>query len=257
MIRQKVDALGVAWIAAFALSIVLANYFISNFEELHLPFGPWAMAAPAGVWFAALVLTFRDGVRERLGYRGALVAIVLGALLSLYLEAATSTAFNILNFEIGNWDPSAGPPPYGPDLAQAPDALWRVFGEYGQWDYFLNSGAEHFERGWQYGVLPVSAASAAAFLLSELLDAQVYERIRRMSRITAIAVSGTAGLVLDSALFVLLAFGTGGNAEGAAYVPLVAGLVVMKLLLTLAAVGVYGMVRDLRLRRRLVEVLSI
>ena len=237
----KIDRLGLAWLAAFAASIVLANYLISTEGTFSLSNGEGVsipLAFPAGVVFAALVFTFRDGVRERLGYRGALAAIALGAVLSFYLEAVTSTSANILRA--------------APDLLATPDALWRVFTDssVSQFDYFLNSYTSEFEP-WTlaWGLLPVSLASALAFGLSELLDAQVYERIRQVSRIVALTVSNTAGLILDSALFAVLAFGLEGNFEaGHSLAAIIAGLVVAKWVMTCVAVTCYALYRDCRPR---------
>lgn len=54
----------------------------------------------------------------------------------------------------------------------------------------------------------LALASAVAFLLSELADFAVYDRLRRRAMWLAVAASGLVGAVLDSALFSLLAFGT-------------------------------------------------
>lgn len=54
----------------------------------------------------------------------------------------------------------------------------------------------------------IAVASVAAFTASELVDAAVYSRLRRRSRLGAVAVSNAVGLVVDSVLFVPLAFGT-------------------------------------------------
>jgi len=54
----------------------------------------------------------------------------------------------------------------------------------------------------------LAVASAAAFLLSELLDFAVYDRLRQRGRALAVAASGAAGAALDTALFSWLAFGT-------------------------------------------------
>jgi queuosine precursor transporter len=53
-----------------------------------------------------------------------------------------------------------------------------------------------------------AAASGLAFLLSELADFAVYTPLRRRHRLGAIVASNTVGLVLDSALFLWLAFGS-------------------------------------------------
>jgi hypothetical protein len=54
----------------------------------------------------------------------------------------------------------------------------------------------------------LAVASAVAFLLSELLDFAVYDRLRRRALWFAVIASGIAGAVLDSLLFSALAFGT-------------------------------------------------
>lgn len=54
----------------------------------------------------------------------------------------------------------------------------------------------------------LAAASAAAFLLSELLDFAVYDRLRARSLPWAVIASGLAGALADSLLFSWLAFGS-------------------------------------------------
>jgi uncharacterized PurR-regulated membrane protein YhhQ (DUF165 family) len=66
-------------------------------------------------------------------------------------------------------------------------------------------------------------ASAVAFALSELADFAIYTPLRaRGWWLVAVAGSNTVGLVVDSALFLLLAFGSleylGGQLVGKAYV---------------------------------------
>lgn len=51
-------------------------------------------------------------------------------------------------------------------------------------------------------------ASAAAFLLSELADMAVYTPLYRRKLITAVALSSIVGAVVDSAVFLWLAFGS-------------------------------------------------
>lgn len=51
-------------------------------------------------------------------------------------------------------------------------------------------------------------ASAAAFLLAELADFAVYAPLRRRHLAAAVLASGVAGAVVDSAVFLLLAFGS-------------------------------------------------
>jgi len=50
-------------------------------------------------------------------------------------------------------------------------------------------------------------ASGAAFLLSELADFAVYTPLQRRRLILAVLASSTVGLVIDSAVFLYLAFG--------------------------------------------------
>ena len=54
----------------------------------------------------------------------------------------------------------------------------------------------------------LAVASAVAFLLAELLDWAVYDRLRARQLALAVLLSGLAGAVLDSLLFSALAFGT-------------------------------------------------
>lgn len=74
-----------------------------------------------------------------------------------------------------------------------------------------------------------AAASGAAFLVGELADFAVYTPVRRRSWIGAIGLSNTVGLLVDSCLFLWLAFGS---------LEFLAGLVVAKLYVTLATVAV-------------------
>lgn len=57
-------------------------------------------------------------------------------------------------------------------------------------------------------------ASAAAFLLSELADFAVYDRLRQRGLALAVLLSGVVGAIFDSLLFSWLAFGTVGWAPG-------------------------------------------
>jgi queuosine precursor transporter len=60
----------------------------------------------------------------------------------------------------------------------------------------------------------LALASAAAFLLSEIADFAVYDRLRRRGLAVAVAASGVVGAVLDSLIFSALAFGTVAWAPG-------------------------------------------
>lgn len=84
----------------------------------------------------------------------------------------------------------------------------------------------------------VAVASAAAFTVSELADFAVYAPLRRRNWLGAVAASNGAGTVVDSALFLTIAFGS------LAFLP---GLVVAKLYMTLLAVALLWWLRQRRL----------
>jgi queuosine precursor transporter len=54
----------------------------------------------------------------------------------------------------------------------------------------------------------IAVASVVAFTASEIVDALIYTRLRHRSRLGAVAASNMGGLVVDSVLFVPLAFGS-------------------------------------------------
>lgn len=54
----------------------------------------------------------------------------------------------------------------------------------------------------------LALASAAAFLLSELLDFAIYTPIYRRQWLLAVVLSNTVGAAVDSAVFLWLAFGS-------------------------------------------------
>lgn len=70
-------------------------------------------------------------------------------------------------------------------------------------------------------------ASTAAFLFAELADMAVYTPLHRRRLIAAVLLSGLAGAIIDSALFLWLAFGS---------LEFMAGQVVGKAWATLAAI---------------------
>src|SRR5262245_17001715 len=103
--------------------------------------------------------------------------------------------------------------------------------------------AVHELLGWRWAVTAIVAgallsgfiappalvlASAIAFLLSELADLAVYAPLRRRHLASAVLASGVAGAIVDSAAFLLIAFGS---------LQFLAGQVVGKLIMSaLAAV---------------------
>ena len=75
-----------------------------------------------------------------------------------------------------------------------------------------------------------AVASAAAFLFAELADFAVYDRLRERQWHAAVIVSNIVGAVIDSAIFLWLAFGSldfmGGQVVGKAYMILPALVIV-------------------------------
>lgn len=58
------------------------------------------------------------------------------------------------------------------------------------------------------GLVPIAVASAAAFLFSETADLAVYTPLEQRSFLGAVAASNVVGAIVDSALFLWLAFGS-------------------------------------------------
>lgn len=82
------------------------------------------------------------------------------------------------------------------------------------------------------GYVAIAVASAVAFTVSELADLAVYEPLRERSWPAAVAASNVVGAVVDSALFLWLAFGS---------LDLLAGQVVGKILMVVPAVVLMGL----------------
>jgi len=59
-----------------------------------------------------------------------------------------------------------------------------------------------------FAPLALITASAAAFLLSEIADLAVYTPLQRRGLVAAVVFSSVAGLVVDSIVFLWLAFGS-------------------------------------------------
>ena len=85
----------------------------------------------------------------------------------------------------------------------------------------------------------LALASGLAFFVSELFDLVVYERLRRRGWTLAVVVSNAVGLVVDSALFLWLAFGS---------LEFLTGQIVGKAWMTVLAVLVIALVRLARSR---------
>lgn len=85
------------------------------------------------------------------------------------------------------------------------------------------------------GHVQIAVASCVAFALSELADLSVYEPLRERGWVPAVLASNAVGIVVDSALFLWLAFGS---------LALIDGQLVGKAWMTLAAIPVvYGLRR--------------
>ena len=84
-------------------------------------------------------------------------------------------------------------------------------------------------------------ASGAAFLFSEFCDLADYAPLRRRHWLGAVAASNTVGLVVDSVLFLWLAFGS---------LAFIEGQIVGKAYMTVLAVAVLWMVRFVVSQRR-------
>jgi len=109
-------------------------------------------------------------------------------------------------------------------------------------------------RGWTLAAIVVGAgvsalispafavASGIAFLLSELADFAVYTPLRRRHWLGAVALSNTVGLVIDSMLFLWLAFGS---------LDFLTGQIVGKAYMTVIAVAMLWMWRQSRPRETL------
>jgi uncharacterized PurR-regulated membrane protein YhhQ (DUF165 family) len=70
--------------ALFVATVWAANYAVQHWGFTSVGFG---LTAPAGVWFAGLAFTLRDVVHRSLGRLAVILAILVGAGLSLLIEA--------------------------------------------------------------------------------------------------------------------------------------------------------------------------
>lgn len=84
---------------------------------------------------------------------------------------------------------------------------------------------------------PLALASGVAFLASELCDFAIYTPLRERNKMLAVLLSNTVGAVVDSAIFLFLAFGS---------LEFIAGQILGKSWMTLLAVAllfVFGSAR--------------
>lgn len=91
---------------------------------------------------------------------------------------------------------------------------------------------------------PLIVASATAFLLSELADFAVYTPLQARGLVMAVLASSVVGLVVDSILFLWLAFGS---------LDFLAGQIVGKLLMVVLALPVVHWIRKREIARAATE----
>jgi uncharacterized PurR-regulated membrane protein YhhQ (DUF165 family) len=177
-LEPKKRTLGLISLAAYIGTIFAANWAIARFGIVPVGFG---LMAPAGVYFVGLAFTFRDTTQRTLGRGYTIIAIVIGAALSVFVS---------------------------PEFA---------------------------------------VASGVAFLFSEGADFAVYTPLAERRWLTAVVASNIVGTVVDSVLFLWLAFSS---------LEFLAGQVVGKLWMTALAVAVIAGWRLLRGRNLRVSTVS-
>lgn len=91
------------------------------------------------------------------------------------------------------------------------------------------------------GLVSLAVASAVAFLLSEAADLTVYEPLREREWVVAVVASNIVGLVVDSLLFLWLAFGS---------LAFLNGQIVGKAWMTLAALPLIFLLRFVPFERK-------
>lgn len=103
--------------ALFAVTIPLANWFISNIGTTCLDNGPclipvgFGLMAPSGVLFIGLALVLRDWLQELTNWKWSVVAVLVGGVLSLltsspFIALASAIAFVVAElFDLGVYTP--------------------------------------------------------------------------------------------------------------------------------------------------------
>jgi uncharacterized PurR-regulated membrane protein YhhQ (DUF165 family) len=142
-----------------------------------------------------------------------------------------------LSLQYLGWCQAGGPCvlPVGPGLWAPSGVIWA-----GLAFTLRDLVQEELGRWWTVAAIVIGAAlsafvspqfaiaSGVAFLCSELADFAVYTPLRRRNWLAAVALSNTVGLVADSILFLMLAFGS---------LDFLAGQIVGKLWMTVLAVA--------------------
>lgn len=141
--------------AAFAATVPAANWLIGHVGTECIPNGPcvipvgFGLTAPSGVLMIGAALVLRDMVHEAAGIKVAVLAIIAGAILSVF-----------------------------------------------------------------FALPALVVASVAAFALAEFADLAVYTPLRHKRFGLAVLASGIVGSIIDSAVFLWLAFGSLAFIEG-------------------------------------------
>jgi uncharacterized PurR-regulated membrane protein YhhQ (DUF165 family) len=138
------------------------------------------------------------------------VGFGLEAPVAVYFVGVSFTVRDVVHHELGRWYVFAG------ILAGAALSYW------------LEANAQ------LGGPVSLALASGLAFLVSETADLAVYAPLRRRGWLPAVLASNVVGLVVDSALFLWLAFGS---------LAFFWGQVVGKSWMTLAAIGALALWR--------------
>jgi queuosine precursor transporter len=102
------------------------------------------------------------------------------------------------------------------------DAVHKLLG----WKWALVAIGIGAAFSFQFSAPSLVVASVSAFLLSELADLAVYTPLQRKRLMLAVLLSGIVGAAIDSAVFLLLAFGS---------LDFMAGQIVGKIWATIAA----------------------
>jgi queuosine precursor transporter len=171
---------GGVFLLLFALTIPLANWLIGNAGTVCVPQGPClvpvapGLMAPSGVMMAGVALVLRDLVQRRLGVAAASLAILVGAGLSAFLAPPALVVASAVAFLISEFADLAV---YTPLARRAPTS--PVQGEY---------PARALQKSCRAGRSLCSPA--------------------RRGLVIAVVASGLVGLVVDSIVFLWLAFGS-------------------------------------------------
>ena len=110
------------------------------------------------------------------------------------------------------------------------DAVHRLLG----WKWAIAAILIGAALSYQFSAPTLVMASVAAFLLGELADLAVYTPLQRKRLVLAVFASGAVGAVIDSAVFLWLAFGS---------LDFIAGQIVGKLLMSVFAAAIISAVR--------------